>query len=177
MLLRVDENDKTEDKFNYKDVHWGKYDAVLISNYGKGFLRACASRDICQYHDNVFLDSNKVKLDCDLPVNLKYLKINEYELEVNPHLKHLLAVEGSHKTAYTRPDQIIVTYGHKGALYLGKMYPPNERVVAQDLSGAGDTFFAAIAVSSTRGDSIEEMMKFANNCASEVVTKRGVSTV
>ena len=33
MLLRVDENDQTEEKFNYKDVPWRKYDAILVSNY------------------------------------------------------------------------------------------------------------------------------------------------
>ena len=177
MLLRVDENDESEDEFDYKSVDWAKYDAVLISNYGKGFLRACAARDVCQYHDNVYLDSNKVEMNCDLPVNLRYLKINEYELEVNPHLKHHLTEDKAHKLSYTRPDQIIVTHGRKGALYMGKMYPPENKVVAQDLSGAGDTFFAAIAVSSTRGDDVETMMNFANDCASQVVMKRGVNTV
>ena len=41
MLLRIDENDVAEDKFNYKDVPWDKYDAVLVSNYGKGFVGSC----------------------------------------------------------------------------------------------------------------------------------------
>ena len=172
MLLRVDEDDETEDRFNYKNVHWGEYDAVLISNYGKGFLRSCAVRDVCQYHDNVYLDSNKVKMDCDLPINLKFLKINEYELEINPHLKYPLAGK-----AYTRLDQIIITYGHKGCKYMNKMYPPPQRVVAQDLSGAGDTFLAALAVSMTRVGDAVTAINFANECASEVVSKRGVSVV
>ena len=177
MLLRVDENDVSEGKFDYMRVPWGEYDAVLVSNYGKGFLRSCVTRDICQYHNNVFLDSNKVEMDCDLPVNLKYLKINEYELELNPHWKHHMSPRTHGEGSYNRPDQIIVTHGRKGALYMDKMYSPENKVVAQDLSGAGDTFFAAIAVSSTRGDDVETMMKFANDCASKVVMKRGVNTV
>tara|TARA_Y100000310_G_scaffold317291_1_gene370001 strand:- start:278 stop:1042 length:765 start_codon:yes stop_codon:yes gene_type:complete len=176
MLLRIDENDVAEDEFSYKEVDWGKYDAVLVSNYGKGFLRSCGIRDICQYHDNVYLDSNKVPFDCDLPVNLKFLKINEHELEINPFLKHHL-VPSIPESNYTRPDQIIVTYGHKGCKYMGKMYPPPERVIAQDLSGAGDTFLAALSVSMTRVGDAETAINFANECAAKVVTKRGVATI
>jgi bifunctional ADP-heptose synthase (sugar kinase/adenylyltransferase) len=177
MLLRVDKNDKAEDEFNCRNIPWSEYDAVLISNYGKGFLRPCGVREVCQKHSNVYLDSNKVKLSCDLPSNLKFLKINEHELEVNPHLKSHLAAEGGHAPSYTRPDQIIVTYGHKGCKYMGEWYEPPEKVVAQDLSGAGDTFLAALAVSMTEFGDALKAIGYANECASKVVTKRGVATV
>ena len=60
---------------------------------------------------------------------------------------------------------------------MGKMYPPPEKVIAQDLSGAGDTFLAALAVSMTRvGDAITAI-EFANECAATVVAKRGVATI
>ena len=177
MLLRVDENDASEDKFDYKSIPWGKYDAVLVSNYGKGFLRPCAIRDICQYHDNVYLDSNKVKMNCDLPLNLRFLKINEHELEINAHWKHHVHPSQHGDSSYNRPAQIIVTLGHKGCSYMGKVYPPPEKVVAQDLSGAGDTFLAALAVSLTRVGDAETAIDYANECASKVVAKRGVRTV
>ena len=177
MLLRVDENDKAEDKFDYKGVPWSEYDAVLVSNYGKGFLRPCAIRDICQYHENVYLDSNKVNMDCDLPLNLRFLKINEYELEINSHWKHHLTPSQHGDSAYNRPAQIIITLGHKGCQYMGKVYAPPKRVVAQDLSGAGDTFLAALAVSMTREGDAETAIKFANECATKVVSKRGVATI
>jgi len=177
MLLRIDENDEAEDKFNYKNVPWDKYDAVLVSNYGKGFLRTCAIRDICQYHDNVYLDSNKVQMNCDLPLNLKFLKINEQELEVNKHWKHHLHSSVHGDSEYNRPAQIIVTLGHKGCKYMGKVYPPPEKIIAQDLSGAGDTFLAALAVSMTRVGDAEVAINFANECSSKVVGKRGVATI
>jgi D-beta-D-heptose 7-phosphate kinase/D-beta-D-heptose 1-phosphate adenosyltransferase len=176
MLLRVDENDAAEDKFDYKNIPWGKYDAVLVSDYGKGFIRKCGIRDICQYHDNVYLDSNKVKLECDLPVNLRFLKINQYELEFNEHLRHHLNPSDLNQS-YTRANQIIVTYGHKGCKYMGKMYEPPQRVVTQDLAGAGDTFLAALAVSMTRVGDADTAINYANECASKVVAKRGVRTV
>ena len=100
-----------------------------------GILRPCVTITIM-----FFLDNNKVKITQDLPVNLKFLKINQYELEINSHLK--LHVEDNDQSSYNRSDQIVVTYGHKGCKYMGKMYPPSERVITQDLSGAGDTFFS-----------------------------------
>ena len=120
-----------------------------------------------------------MKLKFDLPVNLKFLKINQYELEVNKHLKMTVNASptSAANKAYTRSDQIIVTYGYKGCKYMGKMYKPRNKIVAQDLSGAGDTFFAALAVSITKGDGVEEALTFANDCASVVVSKRGVCTI
>ena len=178
MLLRVDENDEAIGKFNYREVDWKKYDAVIISNYGKGFLNGMSDvRKICLEHDNVFLDSNKCKIDTDLPLNLRFLKINEYELEVNPHLKSHLEPDVGFMTNYTRPDQIIITLGHKGCSYMGKTYSPPARVVAQDLSGAGDTFLAALAVSIMKVNDAEMAINFANECACKVVSKRGVATI
>ena len=177
MLLRVDENDETEDRFDYKGIPWGTYDAVLISNYGKGFINESACRNVCQYHDNVFLDSNKCEIKYDLPQNLTFLKINERELELNPHLKHHLVPDASYNPSFTRPDQIIVTYGYKGCKYMGKMYPPPRKVITQDLSGAGDTFLAALAVSMTRVGDAETAIAFANECSTAVVEKRGVTTI
>jgi len=178
MLLRVDENDQAEDKFSYKDVDFKKYDAVLISNYCKGFLNGMRDvKNVCLEHDNVFLDSNKCKIDTDLPLNLRFLKINEHELEVNPWIKGHVYNNAGHACSYTRPDQIIITLGHKGCNYMGKIYTPPKRVVAQDLSGAGDTFLAALAVSIMKVNDVDAAINFANDCASKVVSKRGVATI
>ena len=60
---------------------------------------------------------------------------------------------------------------------MGKIYAPPKRVVAQDLSGAGDTFLAALAVSMTRVGDADTAINYANECACKVVSKRGVATV
>ena len=39
MLLRIDKNDKTSEQFNYNEVPYDEYDAVIISDYDKGFLK------------------------------------------------------------------------------------------------------------------------------------------
>ena len=60
---------------------------------------------------------------------------------------------------------------------MGKTYLPPERVVAQDLSGAGDTFLAALAVSIMKVNDAEMAINFANECACKVESKRGVATI
>ena len=177
MLLRVDENDSSVGKFNYKDVEYKKYDAVLVSDYNKGFLDSHSIRDVCQYHDNVFLDSKR-QLKYDLPVNLKMMKVNQYEIELSWPLKHAADQKTNKDCHYNRPDQIVVTYGNQGCKYMGKMYLPKEIREVRDVSGAGDTFFAALSISMTKGDvEMEESLRFANECASTVVSKRGVVTI
>tara|TARA_R100000808_G_scaffold20663_1_gene44659 strand:- start:243 stop:593 length:351 start_codon:yes stop_codon:yes gene_type:complete len=116
-------------------------------------------------------------MNCDLPLNLRFLKINEYELEINNHWKHHLLPVTHGGSSYNRPSQIIVTLGHKGCQYMGKIYPPPRKVIAQDLSGAGDTFLAALAVSMTRVGDVDAAINYANECACKVVSKRGVTTI
>jgi sugar/nucleoside kinase (ribokinase family) len=119
-----------------------------------------------------------VQLNLDLPRNLVFLKINEHELEINKHLKIVAEYSSKErKRSFNRSDQLVVTLGHKGCKYMGKIYPPPRRVVAQDLSGAGDTFLAALAVSMTKTGDAEAAINFANECSTRVVTKRGVATV
>lgn len=174
LLLRVDIDDRATDFFNIKEVEWSKYDAVIVSDYNKGFLCGQAIRKICLEHNNVFFDTKR-HMECDIPRSLRFIKLNEHELELNRGLKLSLGTGPS--TTNSQTKQIIVTYGHKGCLWNGKMYKPHKRVVAQDVSGAGDTFLAALALSTTNGDTPEFAINFANNCATTVVSKRGVATV
>ena len=74
-------------------------------------------------------------------------------------------------------DKLVITYGDKGCYYKRKLYPPPRKVEARDLSGAGDTFLAAFAVSMVKNDNINKAIDFAQECASKVVAKKGVTTI
>jgi sugar/nucleoside kinase (ribokinase family) len=50
-------------------------------------------------------------------------------------------------------------------------------VEVKDVSGAGDTFISGLCYYYLKTKSIEESINFANECATKVVQKRGVSTV
>ena len=85
MLVRVDEDDFTEEEFKIKEIDFSKYDAVLVSDYGKGFLKKGSVREICLEHENVFFNTKKRML-VDIPRNIRFVQLNKYELELNPGL-------------------------------------------------------------------------------------------
>ena len=52
---------------------------------------------------------------------------------------------------------------------------PVEQVDVFDLSGAGDTFHAGLVAEYLETEDMEAAIKFANQCASEVIQKKGVA--
>jgi len=58
-----------------------------------------------------------------------------------------------------------------------ELYPVADKVEVKDTSGAGDSFFAALLVKYIETEDIKSAIKFANECASEVVKRKGVTTI
>ena len=52
-----------------------------------------------------------------------------------------------------------------------------KKVDVKDTSGAGDSFMAALVVNYLNTNNIDQAIKYANECASEVVKHRGVSLI
>ena len=73
-------------------------------------------------------------------------------------------------------DKTIITKGNLGCSFQGKMYPTDD-VPVKDISGAGDTFIAGLAVEYVRTSDIIKAIDFAQECTKIVVQKHGVSTV
>ena len=167
MLVRVDDIDKVE-SLQLKDIEqlpWDKYKAVVISDYNKGFLSKEIIRFIATKHPLTFLDTKK--LLGDWAENISFIKINEFEHKKNferlPNYPFIL-------------DKMIVTIGSKGCKYKNKIYSVPE-VSVKDVSGAGDTFLAGLVTNYLKHNNIEQAIKFANECATIVVQKRGVTTL
>jgi len=160
LILRVDQNDEIE-RCDVKKIDLSRYDCVVISDYNKGFLREEDIQYISKNHNLTFLDTKKILGDwCD---NITFIKINENEYN---RTKHML-----NKNMDSR---LIITLGSQGAKYLNKTYPVSE-VEIKDTSGAGDTFVAALCVEYTKTKDIDMSIRFANNCATQVVQRKGVS--
>ena len=166
MLLRIDENDEVFnpfDAFSLNEETVRKYDAVIISDYCKGFLTEKAMKQISLLNRNVFLDTKRLLGPwCH---DIEFIKINYYE---HDRTKHLLS-----ENIY---DKLIVTLGSDGCKFQGETFPVL-KVEIKDSSGGGDTFIAGLVAKYLETNDIRDAIKFANECATKVVQKRGVSIV
>lgn len=166
MLVRVDEGDSVQRISGMDHIDFSKYDAVLVSDYDKGFLSEDDIEEVSYRANLCFLDTKKV-LGL-YAADYKFIKINEPEFEYNKRA-------GLNPAAWQ--DSLIITKGEKGCEYKGKLFPAKENIAIRDISGAGDTFFAALAVKYVETKDIEQAIIFANECAGIVVQKRGVVTI
>ena len=150
-FLRVD-NEPSLKPINY-ELPEEKFDALVISDYDKGFLSTEKVFELVEWFDGpVFIDSKKTKL----PKKSCFVKINELE--------------------YSKLDKpaknLIITRGSKGAEYKGKLYP-GEKVDVFDAVGAGDTFLSALVYFYLKYGTIDKAIPFANKASAIAVSNFG----
>jgi len=138
------------------------YDAVVVSDYNKGFLNDSDLKEIALKSKLSFLDTKK-NFNIEWADSFTFIKINEKENEENGW-KH-------------RADNIVVTRAEKGCSYKGRDYTIKHPSDIRDVSGAGDTFLAAFAYGFTATKNIETAIIFAQDCCQKVIRKKGVSTI
>lgn len=171
LLLRVDTNDVASNiskdilksiKNNfYENV---KYDAIIISDYCKGFLSEDDIEYIASHNTNVFLDTKKLLGKwCK---NVSFIKINHTEFDRTKHTINKLNIL----------DKLIITRSDEGCEFNNILYPV-EKVNIKDVSGAGDTFISGLVCEFVNTKDIIKAIKFAQDCATKVVQKKGVCTI
>lgn len=138
-------------------------DAIIISDYNKGFVKKDLIIRISELHNFVILDTKK-KLDVETIKKVKFIKLNESE-----YLNNL-------KLVHENPEKFIITLGSKGCQYNGVLYPSNNPKETIDVSGAGDTFVASFTVKYLETKDAPTSLKYANEMAAIVVSQRGVTT-
>ena len=163
MFMRLDEKDDNYGQFSFDGVDFDKYEAVIVSDYDKGFLTEEDIEMIGKSHKAVFLDTKKTLGKWCEAVKFIKFNITEYERS-KPHINDTIS------------KKLIVTLGPKGAIHNEVIYPV-PKVEIKDTSGAGDTFVAALASEYTKTQNIEDAITYANFCATKVVQRRGVATV
>ena len=153
-------------KFTYFPDDFFKPDAIVISDYNKGFITSCIASQLIKHLKNrypeceVFVDTKKSDVSC---YENCVLKLNEKEYE-------------KCKNTLNKSNKTIVTLGKNGAMYKEKIYPSRE-VEMFDVSGAGDTFLAGLVYKYLECKNFEESIIFANKCASFAVTKKGTYSI
>ena len=166
MIMRLDENDVCGRIGNLRDISFSDYDAIVISDYDKGFLHVDDIQYICEKYEDVFIDTKK-EID-DWIMNVKFIKINS--IEYNNNVKYIK------KNNNWLKDKLIVTRGKYGCEFNGNMFDV-EDVPIKDVSGAGDTFLSALVVEYIKSQDIIKSIRFAQKCTTMVVQKQGVTTV
>ena len=153
-LLRVDIEDEIK-PFDY-EIPDEDFDALVISDYDKGFLTSEKIFELVEWFDGpVFIDSKKT----NLPVDKAYIKINDDEYsKLDEELKD--------------SPNLIVTKGAQGVDYQGKNYPAIG-VSVFDVCGAGDTFLSALVYFYLRYGKIDTAIPYANKAAAIAVTHFG----
>ncbi len=165
-LLRVDEKNEKGGfgGIMYDLIHYKKYDAIVISDYNKGFFQRSDYTKLKQnFEGPIFIDTKDTYLNY---YEGAIVKINQHEYEKATVSAGIL-------------DNLIVTYGGDKVNWYTKnpgnpkvFFPPN--VEAHDVCGAGDTFLAALAIRYIETQSIEESIEFAMKSAAITVKHIGV---
>jgi len=175
IFLRVDEDGDMENAKLYSDEHFLKMffsaDCIIISDYNKGFI---TDADYDWIFSNIpsskiiIIDTKRI-LTKSILENADFIKLNEKEYKNNEMAlgKELLS---------TFSEKLIITMGGSGTFSNGRFYPVEQKQTI-DVSGAGDTFVASFAFMYSQTYDKAKSIIFANEMASIVVTKRGVSTV
>lgn len=150
-ILRVDEEVSVQ-PMKY-EIPNETYDAVVISDYNKGFVTAEMLFDITyKVKCPVFIDTKKTIF----PEYNCYIKINDLE----------------YSRLNKKYDNTIITRGSKGAEYEGILYP-GEKVNVYDVVGAGDTFLCGLVYGYLKYAKIEEAIPLANKAAAVAVSNPG----
>lgn len=144
-LLRVDQDVEAKP---YKVGSKYFFDAIVISDYNKGFITDETIWKLRQkFQGPIYMDTKKQNL-ADFP-NV-YIKINQRELYES--------------TSIPEPDKLIVTYGAKGCGYKESLYAA-KAIEVVDVCGAGDVFLAAMVFKHLETGDMNIALPFANEKA------------
>lgn len=153
-ILRVDNEEKVKPLM--LPIATDNFDAVVISDYNKGYLTESKLFEIVEQSNvPVFIDSKKTYLpdkeNC-------FVKINEYEYEKLDDKCYI--------------DNLIITKGSEGCIYKNTLYPA-EKVKVYDVVGAGDTFLSALVYGYLKYKNIDKALLLANKAAAIAVQQLG----
>lgn len=177
-IIRVDENDKCGrlQIENIIDVILEmKHDALIVSDYCKGLLKEedieSLSNAIHKGGGLVFMDTKKILGNWSKEIN--FVKINEKEYLDNIKVN---------KNPETFCKNLIITLGARGCKMLTNIQDTEAecdglKSEVREVSGAGDTFFAAFILNFLQTKNVASSLFKANLAASIAVSHRGVVAV
>lgn len=188
-LLRIDfetteylnEKDEAELFSRIKSLV-GQCDAVILSDYAKGvFTKDFAQRVIAEAKKHGIIVLADIK-----PKNRSFF----YGADIiSPNLKEaqeMTGFEGVREAGERLVQEfdayVVITRGSDGASVFRRgepeeFYVPGKKIELTDVSGAGDTAIAALALGVTTGLSVQSAVVLSNEAGAIVVQKPGTATL
>jgi D-beta-D-heptose 7-phosphate kinase/D-beta-D-heptose 1-phosphate adenosyltransferase len=153
-ILRIDE-DPINEPIQIDSIIPDIYNAVVFSDYGKGIVDySLIDSVIKSAHCPVFIDTKKTDL---AKCYSAWVKINQ--------------TEAAHAVSIC--PNLIVTLGEDGARLRDTVFPTIS-VEVSDVTGAGDTFLAALVYKYLETEDITQAIPFANRASAVTVQHYGV---
>ena len=163
-----------------KEINYNDFDVIILSDYNKGILNAFKIPDTSI---PLIVDPKKDDFVYYAGSNIITPNLNELNRASNIETKdkksivdacnELIKIHGF--------DYIVAKRGSKGMIVVGKdsfVKKINAHPVdSPDVTGAGDTVIATLALAYTISKDIEESAKIANAAAAIVVNKTGTASV
>jgi bifunctional ADP-heptose synthase (sugar kinase/adenylyltransferase) len=154
-IARIDE-DLMSTPIEFETAIPKVYDAIVISDYNKGTVSYDIIEEAIATRIPVFVDTKKTDLD---RMQGAWVKINELE----------------YSKIKSECSGLIVTRGAEGAdIIHHDIHCPAPAVEVVDVTGAGDTFLAALVYQYLVTTNIKEAVEFATHAASIAVQHVGV---
>lgn len=194
-LLRIDYEDYLEldldlSRHIYSDIEkiLDDYQAVILSDYGKGFFSYELTQKIIQLarakKKLIVVDPKPIHRDyykgaCLITPNLKEAELMSGMVVKNGNHDDLIKI-GKHLQKDLEGCAVVLTLGEKGMMvFEGQSVYDIKAIIRQvyDTSGAGDTVIAVITAALSQGASLKEASELANIAGGLVVEKFGTVTI
>ncbi len=189
-LLRIDREDRHDltreritQSLDYIEARKDDFDAVILSDYGKGVLTNYFTKKIIEIMSEKFIAVD--------PIGYKYAKYKGATI-VTPNLREaeyaanmFISDDKNFRTAAKKltkyVDNLLITRGKDGLV----LFEPNKEPhyvttktqEVYDVSGAGDTVISILTLAAASGFLLSQAAEIANVAAGIVVGKLGTATV
>jgi D-glycero-beta-D-manno-heptose-7-phosphate kinase len=164
-----------------------KLDALIVSDYLKGSVNSktceCIFADARRRRTPVFVDPKPAHSEICRGVTVATPNLHEAELMVGRAMRQAQDLERGCRELMDRLEceHLLVTRGSEGMTLFsagGKTHTiPSEPRPVYDVTGAGDTVIAVLALACASGASMPEAAKLANLAAGCVVLRFGTSQI
>ncbi len=186
-LLRIDyeelsSNPKEPQILSYLDRIIDEIDIIIVSDYNKGFITPQIITELKKSNKKILVDPKPEHIDYYTGVHL--IKLNKTEAESVTHIKEhnetdiitigeAITKRVQAHVLYTRGKEGMSLFEHSGNI----THIPSQAKEVYDVSGAGDTSMAALALSIASGADLHEATIIANQAAGIKVGKMGTQPV